>query len=690
MSSLVISVSSRRKLFIQTIGRSCGHLLNRAMLLYLPLLLTMVNEGSLTYRAEEKPPCAISINMVANCQNKSFQEIPLGLPVKTNALYMSKNDLRNLTKIPLTLYSFIEILDLSSNKIRYIQPDTFEEMVNLKEINLSDNYLDRFVSYRSLGIGLLPNVQKLDLSRNSLYTDMITYFLENAPHLRYLSLSENSITMISPEMFSGTPSLEELDLHNNIIMDIEEGSFEHLLHLKKINLAMNSITCISQFNLRQLQSLILSKNSLQSFYTSESDEEYNLRYVDLSDNKLVRFPVFPDVNNIIFLNLSMNLIRYGEEASQKEYSWLEEDGGRNASMVNLQKLTHLDLSYNNIQSITEDVFITMPMLKFVNLSRNCLQSFQFGEVVKLNSLEELDLSENLMQNMSLGTSSLPSLQVLHLQNNQLQLVESRTFQNLPSITTINLQNNMVDLCGMNLEAARQKPGTHSCVFFYNIPTLQYLNLRQNMLETLPQYVFYGTSLTFLDISMNLGLTIKPNAMKGLESSLEVLHIEDNYLIQLNVDLPCLVQLRYLNLSGNQLTWLPSWNKNCRLETLDLSNNSFSNLKDSNIPILENTLKTLSLYGNPLSCCANSWVTHMVRRNMANFIDIDATMCQNSNGERVEILLGQNNSDNCEEEEMKDINLVIIITIVLVLLVTGVGVGLLVFYCKQKVNQQFKA
>ncbi|KAG9471865.1 hypothetical protein GDO78_022448 [Eleutherodactylus coqui] len=661
------------------------------MLLYLPLLLMiMVNEGSATYRAHEKPPCVISINTVAHCQNKSFQEIPLGLPVNINVLYISKNDLRNLTKTPLSLYSFVEILDISNNKIRYIQPDTFEDMGYLKEINLSDNYLDRSVSDRSPGLGLLPNVRRLDLSRNSLYTDMIGYFLENAPHLRYLSLSGNSITMISPEMFSGAPSLEELDLHNNIIMDIEEGSFEYLLHLKHINLALNSITCISQFNLRQLQSLNLSKNSLQSFYTSESNEEYQLRNVDLSDNKLVRFPVFPNINSITFLNLSMNLIRFGEETSQKEYSWLEEDGGRNASMVNLLKLTHLDLSYNNIQSITEDVFTTMPMLKFVNLSRNCLESFQFGDIAKLDSLEELDLSENLIQNMSLGTGSLPSLQVLHLQNNQLHTVESRTFQDLPSIATINLQSNNVDLCGMNLEAARQKPGTHACIFFYNIPTLQYLNLRQNMLETLPQFAFYGTPLTFLDISMNLGLTIKPNAMKGLENSLEVLHVEENSLVQLNVELPFLVQLRYLNLSGNQLTWLPPWNKNCHLETLDLSNNSFSNLKDSNIPILENTLKNLSLYGNPLSCCANSWISHMVRRNMASIIDLDATMCQNSNGERVEILLGQDNSDNCEEEEI-DMNIVIIITIVLVSLLTAaVGVGCLGFYCKQKVNQTFKA
>ncbi|XP_075054674.1 transforming growth factor beta activator LRRC32 [Mixophyes fleayi] len=658
------------------------------MLLYLILLLALVNEGSSNYRPLEESPC-VTIKMVASCQNQSLQRIPLALHPGIKTLNLSNNHLHNITKNPLSFYSLTEILDLGNNKISFIQPDTFKDMVNLKEINLSNNYLDRYAYYSLQSIGLLPNVQKLDLSGNSLYTDMTGYFLENAPHLRYLSLSENSITMISPETFLGTPLLEEVDLRNNIIMDIEEGSFEHLSHLTKINLVMNSITCISEFNLRQLHSLNLSKNSIQTFHTSESEEEYNLKYVDLSDNKLGHFPVFPSVNNIISLNLSMNLIRFRENTSHEELEWMEEEGVRNTGMVSLLTLIHLDLSYNNINFIPEDFFATMPMLQFLNLSKNCLEFISFADPIKLNSLEYLDLSANSLQNISLASDSLWSLRALYLQNNQLQVVDSRVFQGLSSIATLHLQNNNVALCGMNFEEANHGPEKDGCICFFNIPTLQHLNLRENMLEAIPQNAFYGTPLTFLDFSMNLGLTVRPNALKGLESSLEVLHIEDNSLIQLNVDLPLLVQLRYLNLSGNQLTWLPTWNTNCHLETLDLSNNSFSNLKDSNIPALENTLKTLSLHGNPLGCCANSWVIHMARRNTVTITSLDVTTCQNSSGQKEEILLRQNTSDNCEKEDLKNMNTVIILTVVLAILVTAGGVVSLGCYCKNKVNQQFK-
>ncbi|XP_018425443.1 PREDICTED: leucine-rich repeat-containing protein 32 isoform X2 [Nanorana parkeri] len=629
--------------------------------------------------------------MVASCQNKYLHQVPMELQQGIRSLNLSRNNLRNITKHPLSFYSFLEILDLSSNEISFIEPDTFTNMVYLKEINLSDNNLDKFVDFKSPGIGLLPNVQMLDLSRNSLYKHMTGFFLQNAPHLRYLSLAGNSIMVISLETFSGTPLLSEVDIRNNIIMDIEEGSFDHLLHLRKINLVMNSITCISRYNLRQLESLNLSKNSIETFHTSDSDEEYHLKHVDLSDNKLVHFPILPTVNNLITLNLSMNLISFDENASHDELAWLEEEEeSRNTTMVNLLTLTHLDLSYNNIKYIPEDFFSTMPMLKFLNLSQNCIENFTFGHVVILNFLEELDLSGNSIQNMSLGASSLPNLKILLLQNNQLHFLESRTFQGIPSIVYINLQSNNVELCGLSKEMSTQNIKRESCISFLNISSLRHLNLRENMLEVIPERAFYGTSLTFLDVSRNLGLAIGKNALKGLESSLEVLHLEDNAIFQLNIDLPLLVQLKYLNLSGNRLTWLPTWNRNCQLATLDLSNNSFSNLKDSNIPVLENTLRTLSLTGNPLSCCENSWIIHMVRRNTVTITALDATTCHKSNGQKEEIMQGQNSLENCKKDDVKNMNTVIILTVVLVSLVTVVGIGSVACYCRQKLNQQFKA
>ncbi|XP_053564672.1 transforming growth factor beta activator LRRC32 [Bombina bombina] len=670
------------------------------MRLYLILFLAVVNEGTSSHRPLEESPCLME-NMTAFCQDKSLQEIPLGLHPNVKTLDLSKNELQNITEYPLAFYLSIEALDLSDNKISFVQPGAFTCMSNLKRIHFSGNYLDRYMQYRVSGIGLLPHVQYLDLSRNSLYTDMTGHFLEEAPSLQYLLLPDNSITMITPNTFHGSPLLKEVDLHNNIVMDIEDGSFEHLKYLTKLNLAMNSISCVSDFNLRQLHSLNLSKNSIEMFYTSDSDEEFKLEYLDLSDNKLFRFPVLPRVNNLVSIDLSQNFIHFGAETSQDDNEWLndpfqmeiESEKMKNASTVILPKLTYLDLSYNEIKYIPEDFFITLPSLRFLNLSRNCLEVFSVDQTVTLNSLVILDLSGNTLRNISLSPTSFYSLQQLYLQNNLLQTLESTIFQGLRSILTIDLQNNNISLCSPSLGIVKQRTEEEDgCVSFFNIPTLQHLNLRQNMMPYVPQFAFMGTSLAFLDLSMNQGLTIRPKALSGLENYLEMLHVEENSLQILNVDLHYFVQMKYLNLSGNQLTWLPMWTKDCSLETLDLSHNSFSNLQLCNIPVLEKTLKTLSLHGNPLSCCENYWITHMIQRSLVTIKALDLTMCNYSKGleNQKETLVGHIRSDICEKEDLNKINIITILTLVLVLSVIVIGLTSFCCYRRQKFSQQFKA
>ncbi|KAM8976664.1 transforming growth factor beta activator LRRC32 [Pelodytes ibericus] len=669
------------------------------MLLYFMLLLAMVKEGIATYRPLEEPPC-VTINKTAFCQNKTFHQIPLGLHPNIKILDLSMNELKNITESLLLLYSSVEVLDLSINKISYIQHDSFKQMVNLQEINISGNYLEMFAQQRGQGIGILPNVRRLDLSSNSLYNDMTGYFLHKAPHLQHVSLSENSITMLSQETFLGSPMLKEVDLHNNIIMHIEEGTFEHLQHLTKINLAMNSISCISDFKLYQLHSLNLSKNSIQMFHTSDSEEEYKLEDIDLSDNKLVHFPIFPTVNNLVSLNLSMNLISLTGETSHDEISWMDdafqlrsesEDDFRNSSTVFLRNLTYLDLSYNNIDSIPEDFFDTMPSLVYLNLSKNCLRDISFGLLAPLNSLAVLDLSRNSLQNITLAPNALPGLQELYLQNNQLHTTEAYVFQGLSSIVLIDLQNNGISLCPTNVEMSKEQIEEHACVSFSNIPTLQHLNLRENGIQHVPQSSFQGSPLTILDLSLNFGLIIAPNALAGLERSLEVLSMEGNGLQLLNVDLPLFTTLKVLDLSENQLTWLPKWTKHCRLETLDLSNNSFTNLQDSDIPVLENTLKTLRLYGNPLGCCTNLWITHLVKRTTVTITSLDSTMCYNSKAYEEEMLVAQVMPDICEKEDLNNINTIVIaLTVILIVLVIAISLGTAGHFCRQKCKQQYKA
>ncbi|XP_071619096.1 transforming growth factor beta activator LRRC32 isoform X1 [Heliangelus exortis] len=652
------------------------------------------------------PPAPEQENSQAFCHNKDLHQIPRELHPNVNKLDLSGNVIQSIPEMPLSFYTSLQCLDLSSNQISFIAPGVFAHMTRLLEINLANNHLYELAQNGTEGLGLLPKVEILDLSHNSLYNGMAEYFIKQAPSLRYLSLADNSIIMISHQMFQGSPSLVEIDLQSNIIMEIEEGAFETLVNLSKLNLSMNSITCISDFNLRQLEILDLSRNSIESFHTAKSEDEYSLRCLDLSENKLLHFPVFPQVNKLVTLNLSKNLIQLTAESPHNKMDYMENEWldapfhlldqkqTRNKSSLYLSHLMYLDLSYNEIKSIPDEFFESMLSLHTLNLSKNCLQAFSVSYDSSLISLTVLDLSSNALQSLLLDAGTLSNLKELHIQNNHLQTLPFDIFSSLPTLRLLHLQSNNISLCSMYSGLAKQRlAGEESgCVSFVDSPALQYLDLADNMLTLLPAYTFYKTSLVVLDLSLNPGLQIEVKALSGLEKSLEYLYLHGNSLVDLNIDLPCFSHLKHLNLSENQLNWLPKWGSDSPLEVLDLRNNRFSTLQNSNILALENSLKNLYLTGNPLDCCGNIWLSSMIQNKNVQIPNVEHLTCQNTQnfGYQEEMHIGNIRPEDCEKEDLKKINFLIILTFVLVLSVIIVGVGSFFCFRRQNFSHQFKA
>ncbi|XP_071429491.1 transforming growth factor beta activator LRRC32-like isoform X1 [Pithys albifrons albifrons] len=676
----------------------------RTMSLFITFLLAVVSAGTSDWQPPEGTPCDMA-NSQAFCHNKDLQQIPHELHPSVNKIDLSGNLIQSIPETSLSLYTSLQCLDLSSNQISFITPGAFAHMRNLLEINLANNHLYELAQNGTEGIGLLPRVQVLDLSHNSLYNGMAEHFIQQAPALRFLSLAGNSIIVISHRMFQGSPSLVEIDLQSNIIMEIQEGAFETLVNLSKLNLSMNSITCISDFNLRQLEILDLSRNSIETFHTTESDDEYSLRCLDLSENKLFHFPVFPQVNKLVTLNLSKNLIQLTAESPPNKMNYMENEWldasfhldqkqSRNKSSLYLSQLVYLDLSYNEIKSIPDEFFESMLSLHTLNLSKNCLQAFAVSYDSALSSLTVLDLSHNALQSLLLDAGALASLKELYIQNNHLQTLRFDIFSSLPSLSLLHLQSNNISLCSMYSGLARQRlPGEQSgCVSFVSCPALQSLSLADNLLSSLPAYTFHKTPLLVLDLSLNPGLKIELKALSGLERSLQYLYLHGNSLVDLNIDLPCFSHLRHLNLSENQLNWLPKWGSDSPLEVLDLRNNRFSTLQNSNILALENSLRNLYLTGNPLDCCGNIWLSAMIQNNNVQIPNVEHLMCQYTQnfGYQEEMHVGNIRPEDCEKEDLKKINFLVILTFVLVLSVIIIGVGSFFCFRRQNFSPQFKA
>ncbi|XP_073685722.1 transforming growth factor beta activator LRRC32 [Garra rufa] len=641
------------------------------------ILMLVVNQVSAFRRPAEASPCQV-VHQDVDCSSLNLKRVPERLPASIHLLDLSQNLLQNLTEQELPGLSNIRRLNLHANKIQFIQPGLFQNMSRLELLDLSENSLDLYAALKTY-IGPLTSVRHLDLSGNGLFTDMSDYFLSDAPLLSNLSLEGNSITKISKDTFNRSQALTNIDLHNNVIIEIEEGAFESLARLSELDLSVNSISCITDFNLVQLKTLNLSKNSLTSFQTLDLDLEFELMYLDLRENKILYFPVLPQRNKLIYLDLSRNLLRsvncsgpLEELENLKASGYLFTDHDKplclcvNQKHQDLPKLLYLDLSYNQFKTIPSSFFSSMVSLESLNLSNNCLESFSVDAGSPLNSLKTLDISYNNLQNLSFGGNTLVVLETLHLQGNALFMLDAGIFSRLPNIRSLHLQENLFSIC-----PPLQGP-TYNCIRLSSIPTLSYLYLSENSLVSIPPDAFRGSPLLILDLSQNPGVGLGSSSLSGLETSLSHLSLRGNELQTLSVDFTLFRKLKSLDLSVNRLTGDSLWSGESSVESLNLQNNSLVTLASDTVFALQKTLRTLYVGSNPLSCCENPYLLTLLQQDRLTVPDIAAATCWYAkDSERVEIGVSAVQPDHCESVDGKVLWISVIVVLALGLTLVSV-------------------
>lgn len=570
-------------------------------------------------------------------------------------LDLSHNQVENLTEETLAYRTGFHHLNLQANQIHFIQPGLFRDMRDLKVLDLSRNHLSVF-ALSKINIGPLTSVESLDLSSNGLFTGMSDYFLSESPSLESVSLSSNSITKIAQKTFSSSSALTKISLHNNVILEIEDGAFDSLSHLTELDLSKNSIACIADFNLCNLKVLNLSRNSMELFQSARSMELYKLLILDLSENKMSHFPLLPQNNILEYLDVSRNQIRSVNVTESPE---------RRRSKAILTRLKYLDLSYNQLRSLPESFFYCMLSLKVLKVSNNCISSFSVTTESVLSTVEILDLSYNSLQSLTFGGNTLKSLEELLLQGNSLATVDHHIFQGLPNLKHLQLQQNNLEICASDHN--QQDPT--DCVSFTSIPNLKFLNLSENSLQTLPANAFAATPLSSLDLSQNLGLDMDERSLSGLENSLVQLQLRENNISRLNTDLSSLRSLKHIDLSTNQLSSLPAWNKESSIESLNLQNNNLVTLDYSTMLTLERSLKTLYMGSNPLSCCQNLGFLHMVQHSAVVVPDIETVTCIHEE-HSAPVNIEKVTWEMCHQASVQNYVIVLVITLLLLTITFG--------------------
>ena len=461
------------------------------------------------------------------------------------SIYLEAENLFNLDNIFIHARS-LESVTLIVPGVRVIPYDIFKKNIHLKHILIHSacfvfysDILSNCSSLESLQINIsvenqrvasihslkLPKLKTLTLNRINFWDDLINteykyltflnlqnslirrlHFLKNMPNLKYLDLSHNQIRL-SSHVFSNNLKLEHLNIAFNNLTYLEsyyfcklknlislyvnkctvfgcDGDFlnEDLFELKKLYLGsnyFNKITNMLLKNVVNIEVLNVSQCSIRYVSHSAFRDLECLKILDFSYNVISVFKpkVFRDLINVRHLNLEYNIL-------------LEFNVPTLFSLKRNYYLKHLNLSYNNLETIVENNFVIFLYLTNLNLSNNRLSIILNLTFSNLKHLVVLNLNCNKITTIwPEAFLNLGSLEMLNLRSNLIEEFQYGVFDSLKRLKTLdlgeNLLTNMID-----------------DLLTYN-NYLKYIYLDSNKLTFLPNYYFNSNhQLTILNLAYN--------------------------------------------------------------------------------------------------------------------------------------------------------------------------------------------
>lgn len=225
----------------------------------------------------------------------------------------------------------------------------------------------------------LKNVQDLELKKcisSSAKTDKVDFVYQ----LTKLDCKLNYNAQKEPVYIRSLAGLEQ---------------FAYLRHITFSNLQINSIPDLS--NLTKLKSFSAANSGL---FRVEELGKLNLRYLDLSANKIQNPSALGQISNLIYLNLENNLIEsidFINSLKNLRYLNLRSNLIKDFKLdEDFKQLLKLNLSSNQIEDISG--FNALEGLETLILSDNKI--VEVSALSSLEKLKELDLSRNKIKDVS--------------------------------------------------------------------------------------------------------------------------------------------------------------------------------------------------------------------------------------------------------------------------------------------------
>ncbi|XP_044487360.1 receptor like protein 21-like [Mangifera indica] len=549
-----------------------------------------------------------ALDLSDNQINGHLSNLGLGNLTNLKRLDLSVNEINtSLANLGLANMTKLKILDLSDNQINTSLASL--GLVNLTKLKILDLSGNQIVNAK--GLKYLKNLEQLYMESNEMSGDALTLGPANLTNLKVLDLRYNHVNNSLESLgICELKNLAELHLGFNIFDGHHSKCLHNLSNLKVLDLSGNQLSgnflSFVAHDLTSLEYLSLSHNNLEGFSTYDLFQpasenrlptyqlkgiilqncsldvmprflsyHYNLRYIDLSNNKLVgNFPVWLLENCTKLQDLSLRNNSFSGTFHVPK------------SKCNLRLL---NIASNNFtDQLPENIGIILPSLSYIDMSKNLLQGKIPSSMGEMKRLSTLDLSSNnfsgeLPDNFVNGCFS---LRILRLSNNKFQGQIFPRRMNLTRLEWLYLDNNTFS----------GKIGNG----LLNATSLFFLDISNNKVAgQIPQWIDKIPSLIYLLMSNNLLEGTLPIELSNLEA-LSMLDVSEN---RLSGSIPCDFNLsvNHLYMQKNSLSGsIPnSLFENSKLVTLDLRDNKFSGNIDPRWFNHHSTLHFLLLSDNHL-------------------------------------------------------------------------------------------
>ncbi|VDH93878.1 toll-like receptor 13 [Mytilus galloprovincialis] len=462
-----------------------------------------------------------------------------------------------------------------------------------------------------------------------------------------------------------------IDISNNKIRKIPNGTFENQINLRKLDLTSNCIKILetdSFKGLSNLSELVLEKNCINFykvpagvFTPLTSLQHLNCKYTELNSFNLPGRLV-SKLRHLEYLEVDVIKSSLDEILFDENF----------AELVNLTKLK---TGFCSVIDFNEETFFNMKYLTAIDLS-SCFSQKYDRSLYGRNHLTSLALGEFMppqtasLLNLIIDVKTFSSLENLVLTGSFKRNVEFnglilRLFNNLKigtKIKELRLNNNFIREI-LPPEATLILPRT-----------LQILDLSYNKLTCLCMDIY---NLLILNLQNNLIGNCLPHfycaQIKNLplvkyDLSFNVIHKLSNMTFAGHKN------LRILNLSNNLLSDIDfDLSYNPKLKILDLSNNNITIISNKQVlttltKMMGQSAFIIDLSNNVLSCnCRTVGFLEWIVNNLDHFRNNDVYKCKLDN----KTIINMHNFRTIVRQLAKDCNSYSIIVI-------GVTLGIVVF------------